>query len=107
MLLRLRLGLLFGGAVLAFFGFQEFQVSAGTSSEPQRVELAEIEASGAPENPYLEIGEHFAYFDGSVYEYEQGRFETGEPDLSTDVTHTGFQSCSRTASPRPRSARSG
>lgn len=87
---RLKLLLLIGGGVLAFLGFQEYQLSAGTSVEPEAIELSTIEDGGVPENPYLEIGPHWALYGGSVYEYRQGRFETGEPELSTDVTHTYY-----------------
>ena len=90
MLMRIRLALLIGGGVLTFLGFQEYQVAAGTSTEPEGVDLAEVEASGAPENPHIEIGPHWAVYGGSVYEYRQGRFETGDPEGSTKVTHTYY-----------------
>ena len=90
MLTRIKLVLLFGGGVLSFLGFQEYQLSRGTSVEPEKVELAELESSGIPENPHLELGPHWAIYAASVYEYRQGRFETGEPDDSAKVTHTYY-----------------
>lgn len=65
---RIKLAMLVGGGVLAFVGFQEFRVSQGTTTEPQKVSLADLESGTIPDNAHLEIGEHIAHYGASVYE---------------------------------------
>lgn len=50
------------GGVLAFFGYQEYQVGAGTSSNPVPVALVDLESGIEPPDKHLQIGEHWAIF---------------------------------------------
>jgi len=83
---RIKIAMVIGGAVLAFFGFQEFRVSSGTSSEPLAVNLAELERGEIPSNPHLTIGSHFALYGGCIYEFEQSKYGSGQPSGSSKVT---------------------
>ena len=78
---RLKLGLIIGGLVLAYFGVQEFRLSMGTSTEAVQVDLAALEKGEALENNHVLIGEHYADYAGCVYEYEEGNGR---------VTHTYY-----------------
>lgn len=53
---------IFGGGMLAYFGVQECRVGWGTSSQPESVSLAELEAGKRPANNHLLIQEHLAVF---------------------------------------------
>lgn len=70
-MLRVVLGLIGLGGVLAFLGYQEYKVSEGTSQEPVPVSLAKLEHGIDPANNHIEIGEHMAVWDALIYEYEQ------------------------------------
>ncbi len=87
---RLKLAAVVLGAMFAYFGVQEFRVSQGTSVEPVDVELASIEAGDSSENNHIRLGEHFAVYAGSVYQYRQGKYETGEPTGTTDVDYAYY-----------------
>jgi len=78
---RLKLGLIIGGLVLAYFGVQEFRLSMGTSTEAVQVDLAALEKGEALENNHVLMGEHYADYAGCVYEYEEGNGR---------VTHTYY-----------------
>jgi hypothetical protein len=75
------------GGMLAFFGFQEWRVSRGSTAEPLAVELAEVEAGRAPENNHWKLGECVALYSSCVYEYEQSKYSTAEPDGETKINH--------------------
>jgi len=81
MMFRLKLALIIGGAVLAYFGVQEYRLSMGTSTEPAKVDLAACENGETLENNHVLIGKHVADYNGSVYEYEEGNGK---------VTHTYY-----------------
>ena len=68
---RLKLALIGGGLMLAWFGIQEFRLSSGTSAEPVSVSLAELEGGAEPGNGHVLIGEHIADFAGCIYEYKE------------------------------------
>jgi len=82
---RLKLFLVIGGGVLGYLGFQEYDVSRGTTEEPLPVELAELEKGNVPSNAHLKIGQHWQVYPHSVYTYEEKRGQTGEPGPSTKV----------------------
>jgi len=70
---RIKLILIIAGGALAYFGFQEFQVSSGTTPEPVNVELAEIEAGSADtSNAHMVIGRHYPAFFELIYWGEEG-----------------------------------
>ena len=87
---RLKIAAIVGGAMLAFFGIQEYLVSMGTSVEPVDVNLANIEDGLAGENKHLRIGEHTAVYGGCVYQYRMGKYESGDPKPSTPVKYTYY-----------------
>jgi hypothetical protein len=78
---RLKIALLFGGIMLAYFGVQEARVSSGTTMDPAKVELAELENGTTPTNGHVLFGGHVADYAGCVYEYEEG---------TNKVTHTYY-----------------
>jgi hypothetical protein len=67
---RVVIALMIGGGALCFFGHKEYRVSAGTSSEPMSVELADIEGGEISDNNYIQIGPHYRLFEACVYGYE-------------------------------------
>lgn len=87
---RLKIAALIGGAMLAFYGIQEFRVSQGASVEPADVNLADIEGGTTSDNNHVRVGQHFAIYDGSVYQYRQGKYETGEPGATTKIDYVYY-----------------
>ncbi|MEO0794408.1 MAG: hypothetical protein AAFX93_04575 [Verrucomicrobiota bacterium] len=87
---RLKIILIAVGGVLAFLGFEEFQVSQKTSDTASDVELLAIEKSQELENNYIRVGKHWAIYPGSIYEYQADKNETGEPSNSAKVNYTYY-----------------
>jgi len=84
---RIKIAMIVLGGVLGFFGIQEFRVSSGTSSEPQHVELAQLEKGDIPKNTHLQIGSHYAVYGATIYEYEQSKYEASSgPSPSSKLT---------------------
>jgi len=75
---RLRFAALFIGAIIVYFGFQEYKVSRGTTPEPQKVDLAKLEAGEWPENNHILIGEHAAFYDFVVCVCKEGKRSMGD-----------------------------
>ena len=70
---RIKLLLIIGGGALAYFGFQEFKVSKGSTAEPVNIELAEIETGSADtSNAHMLIGKHYPAFFELIYWGEEG-----------------------------------
>lgn len=86
-MLRIKLAAIVGGLVLAFFGVQEFRVSQGTSQKATAVDLAKVEAGESPTNHHVEIGNHFAVYGGSVYQYSQSKHDHSAPGPATKVSY--------------------
>lgn len=86
-MVRIKLAMVALGGFIAFMGFQEFHVSQGATVEPAKVSLADLEAGKVPDNSHLEIGSHIALYGASIYEYEQSKYETGEPGSNAKVNH--------------------
>ncbi|QGJ69293.1 Hypothetical protein PBC10988_9660 [Planctomycetales bacterium 10988] len=84
---RIKLVPLILGGALIYFGYLEYQLGEGVSSKPAPVSLQEIETFGPPEERYIELDRHFAVYAGCVYEYEQGRYDSGEPDENDKVNY--------------------
>ena len=59
---KLFLLLAFAGAVLAYHGYEEYQLGSAASSEPVAVVLADLESGAEPPDNYLTIGAHWAIF---------------------------------------------
>lgn len=76
---RLKIAAIIGGAMLAFFGIQEYRVSSGTTAEPIEVDLAEVEAGQQIDNSHWRLGPHLALYGGCVYECKVSKHATGEP----------------------------
>lgn len=75
------------GGFLIYMGVQEYLVSGGASSEPEEVDLAEIEQGSVPENTYLKIKEHVALYAAAVYSY-RAKTEQANPPASTSVNYS-------------------
>jgi hypothetical protein len=77
---RLKIALIIGGGVLAWFGFQEMLLNSGSSSKAVVVDLAELESGRTPEDNHLKIGEHLAVYPGCVYSYSaNSKYESVTP----------------------------
>jgi hypothetical protein len=59
---------MFLGGVASWFGYNEYQVAQGTTSEPQEVCLQYLESGNAIDNNHVKIGPHFADIYNCVYE---------------------------------------
>ncbi len=81
-IVKLKLALIFAGSVLAWLGYNEFQLSNHATKTPQRVELAEIEAERIPDNPHLEIGTHWRMYQALLFRYEQKKGSDGVTDAT-------------------------
>ncbi|MBX3432332.1 MAG: hypothetical protein KF847_03180 [Pirellulales bacterium] len=92
---RLKFAMVVLGGVLAWWGVQEYRVSNKATDEPIAVDLAQIEAGTIPDNNHWKLGEHFAIYNASVYEYEQDRGATGEPGQTARVNHCYYPVVSR------------
>jgi hypothetical protein len=89
-LVRAVLGIICLGGVLCYIGYREYLVSKDTSEEPQPVHLVQLEHGMEPPNNHIKIGDHFAVYDGLVYSYSQGRYDSGEPDADTRVDYVYY-----------------
>lgn len=87
---RIKLALIVAGGVVGFMGYEEFMLSSMAQEEPLVANLAEIEAMDTLENAHIQLDTHEAFYSGLVYEYQQGKYETGEPMNSTKVTTTYY-----------------
>jgi hypothetical protein len=83
---RVKLGVIAGGAILAFFGWQEYKVSAGASSEAVQTPLEALEQGNTPPNKYVKFGPHYRLYLDLVYEVSvpKGR---SEPIASDTVNY--------------------
>jgi len=67
---RIVILMIVGGGVLCFFGYREYSVSAGASSEPLDVELSDIENGKIPDTNHIRLGPHYRLYYAAVYKYE-------------------------------------
>ena len=81
---RIVVVIMFGGGLLCFFGYRLYGVSAGPSSRPLQVELADIEKGKPPGNKHIRIGPHYRCFSPSFLQYKF-LSEDQEPDKYTEV----------------------
>ena len=88
-MIRLKLVLVMLGGMLAFSGCQEFRVSKGATAEPLPVELNALEQNPIFEDPYLEIGDHWALYPYAVYEYKSDNSQF-EPTENSEVNYTYY-----------------
>jgi len=85
---RIKLILIGVGGILAYFGFQEFQVSKNTGSEPVLVNLEELEKTKEiPDSGYLEIENAWEAINYMTYYYEYPEFAGTEEKPEYEVTH--------------------
>ncbi len=87
---RLKIAVIVVGVIFAYDGFKEWNVSRGTSTTPDVVELSELEKNPEVSNNHLNIGSHLAVYTDCVYEYILEDGEEGEPSADTKVTHTYY-----------------
>ena len=87
----IKLAMIVGGGFLAFMGFQEFKVSKGTAGGPAAVDLAALE-SGSVEvtNPHVKVGPHMSAYWDCIYEYEQSKYDSGEPGPDAKVNYVYY-----------------
>lgn len=87
---RIKIIFIVAGIFIGYMGYEEFAVSQKASSPAAEVELHALETSSELSNNYIRIGEHWSIYPGSIYEYKVGKYETGDPDDNTSVTHTYY-----------------
>lgn len=87
---RLFLLIIAAGIVMMFFGGREFIVSYDTHSEPQHMELANLEQGIAPDNNYLELGRHWRLYSAIVYQYKRPKNASQEPKPDYRVTYAYY-----------------
>jgi hypothetical protein len=61
-MLRLAFGLVVGGGIVGYIGYQEYQVGADASATAVHCELADLENAGEPPDNHLQIREHWAIY---------------------------------------------
>jgi hypothetical protein len=83
---RFTLALIIGGGFLVYFGFQEYKVSAGTSTDAVQTPLEALEQGNTPPNKYVKFGPHHRLYLDLVYEVSvpKGR---SEPIASDTVNY--------------------
>lgn len=90
MFLKLKIVIIVLGAIVGYNGYKEWNVSRGTSINPDVVALSELEKSPDISNNHLRVGAHTAVYAACVYEYRMEDGDTGEPTSETTVTHTYY-----------------
>ncbi len=73
------------GGMLVFHGFQEKKLAGLSQSVPQRVELSALEQGQALSNAHIVIGDHWALFPYSIYQYNTSKYSHKEPTDSTKL----------------------
>ncbi|MBF7073457.1 hypothetical protein ISG33_08625 [Glaciecola sp. MH2013] len=87
---RIKLALIIGGAILAFFGFQELRLGSIAKTAPSTISLYDLENGAAIENAHVKLTEHDAIYGGLVYSYKQKKRSSEEVSGSTEVTETYY-----------------
>jgi len=89
-MVRLKIVVIVVGAALAYWGFREYRVSSGTSSDPADVALADLEDDPATSNNYVTVGKHWAVYPGCVYAYRESKYAEGGPKPSSSLKSFGL-----------------
>ncbi len=76
---RLKIAAIIVGGIVGYLGFQEYKVSGGTTPEPQKVDLARLEAGEQVENNHILVGEHAAVYGATVYAYKDDSLNARTP----------------------------
>jgi len=83
------MGMIIGGGALCYFGYREYSVSAGTSSEPVNVELLDLENGKTLDSNYIRVGPHYRLYDASVYQYKV-KSNSEQPTAKTKVNRVYY-----------------
>ena len=82
---------------MAFFGFEEFKVSQGTTAEAEEIDLAALEGGEISlENPHVRLGDHVVSYWDCIYQYSQKKGVSGEPGPETMVNYVYYPVLSMT-----------
>ncbi len=73
------------GGFLCFMGYEEYQISKGTTAEPEPISLVKLEHGVDQTNNHIQIDDHVAIYDGLVYSYTESKYGNGEPDVDTRI----------------------
>src|SRR5262245_59363750 len=87
---RLYILFIIAGIMMFFCGAEEYIVSYGTSSEPQRIELADLEKGSPLTNNYVEIGKHWRLYPATVYSYKKPKSDSSDepkPDYQVNYAY--------------------
>lgn len=67
-MIRIKLAMLIGGIVLAYFGIQEWRLASAAKAEPQTMTCSELEAKGPGDNAHVSLTKFFLCQQSFVYE---------------------------------------
>ena len=89
-MIRLHLAMFVIGIALIFHGYEEMQLSRRATAEPEKVDLAGIEAGKRPENIHLTLGEHYRLYPAAIYTYSRDKGDSSRPGPGTSVNHVFY-----------------
>ncbi|MEQ8791039.1 MAG: hypothetical protein RIC55_32555 [Pirellulaceae bacterium] len=85
---RIKLLMVIGGGVLAWFGFQELLLNSGSSSEAVVVDLAKLESGEPLGDNHVKFGEHLALYPECIYSYStSSEYEAETPSTKVDYCY--------------------
>ncbi len=67
-MIRIKLAMLIGGCVLAYFGFQEWRLASAAKATPQTITCAELETKGPGDNAHVSLTKVFVCQQSFVFE---------------------------------------
>ena len=79
------------GGILIWFGWQEYVLGKGATTEAQETDLAALEKGAALTNPHVKFGEHICIFNKSlVYSYEKDLENQKSATPASEVNHAYY-----------------
>ncbi|MCB0214050.1 MAG: hypothetical protein KDJ52_32230 [Anaerolineae bacterium] len=87
---RLFILIIIAGIMMLFCGGREFIVSYGTHTEPQHIELANLEQGATLDNNHLELGRHWRLYSAIVYQYKIPKNASKEPMPDYQVAYAYY-----------------
>lgn len=83
---KIKLGIIVGGVVLAFWGFKENKLNSNTSKDPQKVTVAELEKGDYSGSNYVTITDFYQLNAFGVYSAEVPKYEK-DPNANSKVQY--------------------
>ena len=69
-MIRFAIAFVVGGAILAFFGYNENKLASAADAQPQDITVAELIENGIGDNAHIRLGDFWLLDTQSVVEYE-------------------------------------